>query len=127
MNNTNPHKPRLFLTALLLGLLAVSNSAAADSSTGFKGDAAAGAGKSIFCSYCHGYDGNPHDGRAPRLAGQNAGVLYAKMKRDAPYRYANHPMLQAFVTGGCLNDQDMRNLAAFYASQPVRQTPAGKQ
>lgn len=98
---------------LLLAVLACGHAAAS-------GDAAAGARKAVFCAYCHGTDGNPSDAKVPRLAGQNARTLVAKMKREKPYDNAQHPMLQAFITGGCLNDQDIGNLAAFYASQPVR-------
>jgi cytochrome c553 len=101
--------------------------AAAGNAGTVSGDAAAGAQKAVFCAYCHGVDGNPADAKTPRLAGQSAKVLVAKMKREKPYENFNHPMLQAFVTGGCLKDQDIRNLAAYYAGQPVRQsgTPAG--
>jgi len=120
MKHAIAQKYRLLGTALMLGVLAFSNQTLAGG-----GDAAAGARKSIFCSYCHGMDGNPIDGRAPRLAGQSAKSLVAKMKRDQPYQNMNHPMMQAFVTGGCLNDQDMQNLAAFYAKQPVRQVNPG--
>jgi cytochrome c553 len=117
MKHAIAQKPLLLATALMMGVLALSNQTFAGGA-----DVAAGAQKSMFCSYCHGMDGNPVDGRAPRLAGQNAKSLVAKMKRDKPYQNMNHPMMQAFVTGGVLNDQDMQNLAAFYAKQPVRKS-----
>jgi cytochrome c553 len=107
----------LLVAALFLGSAGWSNDTPA------AGDAEAGAGKAVFCAYCHGIDGNPPDDRTPRLAGQDVKTLMAKMKRDRPYQNMNHPMLQAFVAGGCLKDRDMRNLAAFYSRQPVRQTP----
>lgn len=104
--------------ALLLGCLCLAQPAWAGA-----GDPEAGARKSVFCAYCHGVDGNMTDSRTPRLAGQDARVLSAKMKRQGSGAGANHPMLSAFITGGCLTDADIDNLAAYYARQPVRQVP----
>jgi cytochrome c553 len=101
--------------ALIVGCQAISGGSA------WAADAAAGGRKSIFCAYCHGADGNPTDGGAPRLAGQSAQVLAAKMKRQTPHQNHTHPMLQAFITAG-LNDADREDLAAYYAKQPVRET-----
>jgi cytochrome c553 len=86
------------------------------------GDAQAGAQKSIFCAYCHGADGNPLDEAAPRLAGQPADVLVAKMKHQTKVMGAHELMIQAFRTGRALNDRDMNDLAAYFSRQPVRQT-----
>jgi cytochrome c553 len=86
------------------------------------GNAAAGAEKSIFCAYCHGPDGNPPDNVAPRLAGQNAEILVAKMKAETEALGAHELMIQAFRTGHALNDQDMNDLAAYFSQQPVRQS-----
>jgi cytochrome c553 len=86
------------------------------------GDAAAGAQKSIFCAYCHGSDGNPLDNAAPRLAGQDADTLIAKMKHQTKVMGQHELMIQAFRTGRALNDKDMADLAAYFSSQPVRQT-----
>jgi len=122
MKLANTQTSRRLMTALLTGFLA-GQIVFSNHSLAGETDADAGARKSIFCSYCHGIDGNPYDGRAPRLAGQSSSSLIAKMKRNQPYENLNHPMLQAFVTGGCLNDQDLRNLAAFYAKQPIRLSP----
>ena len=86
------------------------------------GDAAAGAEKSIFCAYCHGSDGNPLDNAAPRLAGQNAEILVAKMKHQTQIMDRHELMIQAFRTGRALNDRDMNDLAAYFSQQPVRDT-----
>ena len=93
-----------------------SGSAAAD------GNAVAGAQKSIFCAYCHGADGNPLYKAAPRLAGQNAETLVAKMKAETEALGAHELMIQAFRSGHAMNDQDMNDLAAYFSQQPVRQT-----
>jgi cytochrome c553 len=86
------------------------------------GDPAAGAEKSIFCAYCHGSDGNPLDNAAPRLAGQDADTLVAKMKHQTKVMGQHELMIQAFRTGRALNDRDMADLAAYFSSQPVRRT-----
>lgn len=85
------------------------------------GNAAAGADRSIFCAYCHGPDGNPLDDAAPRLAGQDAEVLVAKMKR-LQSTGSHELMIQAFRTGRIQNDRDMNDLAAYFSQQPVRET-----
>ena len=87
-----------------------------------EGNAAAGAQKSIFCAYCHGPDGNPPDKAAPRLAGQDAEMLVAKMKAQNQALGAHEFMIQAFRTSRALNDQDMSDLAAYFSQQPVRQS-----
>jgi cytochrome c553 len=85
------------------------------------GDAAAGAAKAIFCAYCHGSDGNPLDKAAPRLAGQDADVLVAKMKLQTEALGPHELMIQAWRTARALNDQDMNDLAAYFSQQPVRE------
>jgi cytochrome c553 len=87
-----------------------------------RGDAAAGAEKSIFCAYCHGSDGNPLDDAAPRLAGQDADTLVAKMKHQTRAMGQHELMIQAFHTGRALNERDMNDLAAYFSRQPVRET-----
>ena len=82
--------------------------------------ASASPAKTMFCAYCHGSDGNPIDAAAPRLAGQDADVLVAKMKGQINAIGAHEYMIQAFQTGR-VNDQEMRELAAFYSRQPVRE------
>jgi cytochrome c553 len=114
-----------FLRQLLLlcmagassGMLVWSGAAAA------AGDAAAGAVKSIYCAYCHGPDGNPLDNKAPRLAGQDASILVTKMKLETEAFGAHEFMVQAFMTGHFLNDQDMNDLAAYFSQQPIREIP----
>lgn len=86
------------------------------------GDAAAGARKSIYCAYCHGSDGNPPYKGAPRLAGQDADVLVAKMKLQTEALGAHELMIEAFVTGRAMNDQDMNDLAAYFSRQAARDT-----
>ena len=111
--------PQLFLLCM-----AGASSAAGvwSSSAAAAGNAAAGAEKSIFCAYCHGSDGNPLDNAAPRLAGQDADTLVAKMKHQTKVMGQHELMIQAFRTGRALNDKDMNDLAAYFSQQPVRET-----
>ena len=83
------------------------------------GDAAAGASKAKACFACHGENGASVAPIFPRLAGQRIDYLYHRLltfKRAGakdPY-YSKSPMTAMAVP---LSDSDMRNLAAFFASQ----------
>ena len=85
-----------------------------------EGDAAAGAEKSMYCAFCHGVDGNSTVAGMPRLAGMSPELFIAKVQnyRKGPKLY--HPVMD-FLTLG-LTHQDERDLAAYYASQPVTQS-----
>src|ERR1700728_651095 len=82
-------------------------------------DAAAGAAKAKVCFACHGENGTSIAPIFPRLAGQRVDYLYHRLlafKRanaKDPY-YSKSPMTAMAVP---LSDSDMRNLAAFFASQ----------
>jgi cytochrome c553 len=83
------------------------------------GDATAGAAKAAVCFACHGADGVPVAPIFPRLAGQRVEYLYHRLMsfRHAdpkdPY-YSVSPMTAQVAT---LSDVDMRDLAAYFASQ----------
>lgn len=102
------------LALLLLAVLALWSGTARTA-----GDYNAGARKSFFCAYCHGYDGNPLDDKVPRLAGQKPEYIIARIKDLKTNGTMHQSMAQAIQTGE-LNDKDIANLAAFYARQPVR-------
>lgn len=78
------------------------------------GDIEAGKAKSAICAACHGADGNSTNSVWPSLAGQHAGYIYKQLKDFKEGRRNN-----ASMTGmvALLNDEDMKNLAAFYESQ----------
>ena len=89
------------------------------------GDVAAGARSAVYCAYCHGLDGNPGDPGVPRLAGQPAPRLLARIRaleRDGEIHGA---MLKALLTGN-IGERELANLAAFYASQETRAAAATK-
>lgn len=101
---------KLFVAAALsLGLVSL-----AQASTMPKGDAAAGEAKAAACGACHGADGNSMAPTFPRLAGQNARYVYKQLVDFKSGRRVN-PMMQAQAAP--LSEQDMADLAAFYAKQ----------
>ncbi len=114
----------LLLQELLLAAIGLVTST--DLAIAADGDSSAGAGLSIFCAYCHGPDGNPYYPGAPRLAGQDAATLVAKIKakRESCQDDRSNMMMVAFFTAGCLNDRDIENLAAYFSKQTVRSTPS---
>ena len=78
-------------------------------------DVEAGRTKSAPCLACHGANGNPSPGAPfPILAGQTARYLYLQLRDFKEGRRSNPPM-QPFVKD--LTQQDMLDLAAFYAAQ----------
>ena len=80
------------------------------------GDPAAGQALSLPCSACHGLDGATGlDPTYPNLAGQNEKYLYRQMKL---IQSNERPIL--LMTGQLLGktDQDIEDLAAYYASLP---------
>jgi cytochrome c553 len=115
MKYTLSHKSVLLGSALLFGVFAICSEKSAAG-----GDAAAGAKSAMYCAYCHGPAGNSTYTGTPRLAGQSAESFIAKMKLYKSNKKIYHPMM-AFLAGG-LSDQDIQDLAAFYAKQPVRQS-----
>jgi cytochrome c553 len=89
-----------------------------------RGDLASGAAKTTACVACHGPSGNSIVPQFPSLAGQRADYLYQRLaafKAVNPKdpNYASSPM-PAQVQN--LTDQDLRNVAMYFAAQA--QTPA---
>jgi len=82
-------------------------------SPAFAGDAAAGKGKSMMCSACHGAAGISAVPMYPNLAGQKEAYL-AKQLKDFKSGKRNDPTMKGMVAA--LTDADMDNLAAYYAS-----------
>jgi cytochrome c553 len=86
-----------------------------------RGDMASGAAKTTVCVACHGPSGNSIVPQFPSLAGQRADYLYHRLvafKAANPKdpSYASSPM-PALVQN--LSDQDMRNIAVYFAAQAV--------
>lgn len=79
-----------------------------------QGDAAAGEAKSALCATCHGPDGNSQLAINPKIAGQNARYLI-KQLQDFKSGARSGPIMAAMVIS--LSDEDIEDLAAWYASQ----------
>lgn len=80
------------------------------------GDPEAGQALSATCVSCHGPDGNSPQGIWPNLAGQHAGYLYQQLQDFKAGEERLNAQMTGMVAG--LDEQDMRDLAAFYAGQP---------
>ncbi len=96
--------------------------------TGFAhaaGDAAAGEGKVVVCGACHGADGNSMAPNFPKLAGQGEKYLLKQLQdikagNAAPADPAigrKVPEMTGMLDG--LSDQDLADIAAFYASKKM--------
>ncbi|MBM3340616.1 MAG: cytochrome c [Betaproteobacteria bacterium] len=83
------------------------------------GDAAAGAQKNSMCVGCHGLSGYktafPEVYHVPKIGGQNAAYI-AKSLQAYRSGERNHPSMRGVAAG--LSDQDMADLAAYYAAGP---------
>jgi len=81
------------------------------------GDPEAGEQKSAVCAACHGMDGNSEIAEWPKLAGQHPDYAARQTRmvrdqlRDVPEMY---PMVMD------LSDQDIADIAAFYAEQTLQ-------
>ncbi|EXJ09814.1 MULTISPECIES: c-type cytochrome [Nitrincola] len=78
------------------------------------GNATAGASKVAVCAACHGADGNSPMGAFPSLAGQNSRYLLKQMQ-DQLSGARVIPEMTGLLNN--LSDQDLRDIAAFYANQ----------
>jgi len=106
-------------TVLSLGLC-VANAFAEEAAPAgtVTGSADAGATKAAVCTACHGVNGNSTNPEWPVLAGQNA-VYIREQLGMFKAKKRNNPVMQPIVDP--LTEQDMADLAAFFAAQ----TPTG--
>ena len=87
------------------------------------GDPEAGKSLSQTCVACHGTDGNSPQGMWPNLAGQHAGYLYQQLKAFKAGDQRRNAQMTGMVAN--LDDQDMRDLAAYFSGQPHKVMGAG--
>ena len=105
--------PLRFVVAAALATLAVPVFAA--------GDAAAGAKKTFQCQGCHGIAGwktaFPELYQVPKLGGQKPAYIVSALKA---YKSGerDHQTMRAIAAD--LSDQDMEDLAAYYAETPAK-------
>jgi cytochrome c553 len=84
------------------------------------GDAKAGRQKALQCQTCHGLDGQSKLPEAPNLAGQTE-VYLAKALND--YRGGARKNDMMSLVARNLRDDDIADLAAYYAAIPVTVGP----
>ena len=101
--------PALSACVFLSSILLASAASAA-------GDAKAGQEKASACVACHGVDGNSSDPANPKIAGQHAAYIARQLKLFKSGERENAIML-GFASA--LTEQDMSDIAAFYATQKV--------
>ena len=91
------------------------------------GDAAAGKNKVAACAACHGADGNSAAPNFPKLAGQNERYLVKQLKdiqcgalsveEQKKLKCLPRPVPTMAGQLDSFNDQDLADIAAFFASQ----------
>jgi len=87
-----------------------------------QGDADAGAEKITVCLACHGQDGNMSQlDNVPMIGGQNESYLLKQMM-DIKSGDRVAPLMNGMLNN--LDEQDMADVAAYYASQPAPQGAA---
>ncbi len=79
-----------------------------------QGNAAAGESKVVVCGACHGATGNSAVAENPKLAGQNARYLL-KQLQDIKSGARNVALMTGLLNNS--SDQDLQDIAAFYAAQ----------
>ena len=111
------NKTTVFAAAVTAAL--ISSSAVAQGATA--GDAARGSQKNQMCKGCHGIEGwrtaYPEVYRVPRIGGQHEAYLL-KALQEYKSGERKHPSMRAIAAP--LSDQDMADLAAFYAQDGVK-------
>ena len=99
---------RLFAVAAFLCAGSAGFSAAA-------GDVAAGEQKAAACAACHGAGGNAPIADYPKIAGQARKYLLYVMRA---YKSGARPNAIMAAQTAALDDEDLQDLAAYYAAQP---------
>lgn len=108
---------KLLATSFAVALIFTGGTALAE------GNAAAGQGKTGTCSACHGVDGNSANPEWPSLAGQHAQYIVKQLKAFKGGTRQN-PTMAPMAMG--LSDQDMEDVAAYFAAQTPRGLEADK-
>lgn len=102
---------------LIVALAGIASFTALAADAPLVGDPQAGAAKAATCAACHGMDGNSPAAEWPKLAGQHADYTarHTRLVRDGG---RENITMMPFVQD--LSDQDIADIAAFYATQTVR-------
>ncbi|PLW70849.1 c-type cytochrome [Pseudohalioglobus lutimaris] len=100
-------KKVVILASLLMGWTQIASAQ--------MGDAAVGKEMAVTCSACHGADGNSAVPTFPKLAGLGEKYLLKQLK---DIRDGARPVPTMVGQVDNMSDQDLANIAAFYAAQP---------
>ena len=100
--------PAFILSAALLFSITIN--------AGATGDITAGKQKAQLCAACHGADGNSSNPMWPSLAGQHAEYI-EKQVHDFKNGARENAQMAPMVAP--LNDQDIEDIAAYFASQKL--------
>jgi len=102
------------LSALALGALLISPAQAAGTPSSFKADLAKGQQLAASCMACHAADGTRGSPANPILQGQHPEYLVKQLTEYKSGKRKN-AIMQGMAAG--LSQDDMRHIAAFYASK----------
>jgi len=102
--------------AILLSCLLWVASMGVAQTAGAQGNAAAGEAKVALCAICHSAGGNSEIPENPKLAGQNENYIFKQLEDYKSGARKNITMTAMVAT---LTHQDMQDVAAYYASQPL--------
>ena len=101
--------------ATLIGSAAVE--AASEEAAAAAGDIEAGRRKAAeHCVTCHGPNGISEAPDVPHLAGQHAGYMMTTLQGYSDGTRASDFMVAMIVAVGTLNDEEIANVAAYYAN-----------
>jgi len=106
---------KMFVTFVAIAALAAVGSVNA------AGNIDAGKTKSQSCAACHGVNGVSATAMNPNLAGQSAAYLVKQLKEFKSKKRDNATM---YGMAAGLSDQDMEDVAAYYASQKAAESKA---
>ncbi|MGE5103719.1 MAG: c-type cytochrome [Betaproteobacteria bacterium] len=115
------------IAALTLTISAVAAAQTPAPAAAAKGDPAKGKEKTRMCEGCHGIEGwrtaFPEVYRVPKLGGQHAAYI-AQALHEYKRGDRSHPSMRAIA--GSLTDEDIANLAAYYAQGGANTQTASK-
>lgn len=110
-------KPRAARIRRIAGVLAAAVLLAAASAPSTAGDIKAGRGKAQLCQACHGVDGLSKVPDAPNIAGQVESYLVTQLRAFKSGTRRNEAMT---VVASTLSEQDIENVAAYFAAIEIR-------
>jgi cytochrome c553 len=110
-------EPRAARTRTIAAVLAAAVLLAAASAPSTAGDIKAGRGKAQLCQACHGVDGLSKVPDAPNIAGQVEGYLVTQLRAFKSGTRRNEAMTVVVST---LSEQDIENVAAYFAAIEIR-------